>query len=258
MAWVDTRRPGLRVSVDPARPHRSPPRMRAAAISAESGMLFRAFDEARRAERAAGRAAERAAWESERDGLAEAERRTIEADAAYGELADAAMFSAGYHRPGRGRWRRRRHMATEFNATDPGTPLVSPAEMGTLLDRIDRSEGEEQRRLKDHLRQGTDLLLKWAKEGDARALPALRALLARRPDQFGRLGFWDFAAKAAAMAAAGPKDVLVRDLFTGEIEATADELAGPDPTPWSGCSARGWRWPTSTASTGHDGDTRPS
>jgi hypothetical protein len=196
-------------------------------IPAESAQLFRWLDASRRAERAA----EQAAWLAERDQLQAAERLTIEADEAYRELSEAALYATGHHRPSRGRWRKRRTMATDMKPTNPDAPLVTGQEMAELFDRIERSEGDEKKALQAHTQQGVQLLLKWAKRGDERALPALRVLLARRPDHLGRLGIADFAIKAASLAASGAEDVLIKDVFTREIQATADQLAGPNPSP---------------------------
>jgi hypothetical protein len=198
-------------------------------IPAEAAELFRWLDASRRAERAA----DREAWETERDQFRAAERQTIEIDEAYETIAEAALLATGHHRPSRGRWRKRRTrtMSTEIAATKPDQPLVSATEMGDLLDRIEAATGDEKKTLQDHAHQGVQLLLKWAKVGDERTLPALRVLLARRPDYLGKLGIADFALKAAAIAAGGAQDVLIRDLFTREIQATADQLAGQDASP---------------------------
>src|SRR4051812_31855836 len=77
-------------------------------ISADCADFFHELEAGRRAERAM----LRADWEAERGELAEVEGRIIEADAAYEAVATAALVAAGFHRPRRGRWRRRRTMKT--------------------------------------------------------------------------------------------------------------------------------------------------
>jgi len=198
-------------------------------ISAESGESFRSQEAGREIEREMARAE----WESERARLDEAERRAIEADAAYGELAEAALLATGHHRPQRGRWRRRRPMATDHVPKPAGAgPVPSTvAELTDLFARIDGSEGDEKRALQGRASEAIGHLLTFAKAGDERALPPLRLVLARRPDYFGKLGIADFAVKGRAMAAGGQKDVLIRDLFVREMEAMRDELAGPSPSP---------------------------
>jgi hypothetical protein len=200
-------------------------------VSAESAALFRRFEAERRAERAAELAAERAAWESERDELGRAEARVIEFDGVYAELADLAMTAAGWHRPQRGQWRKRRTMSRDMQTTRADPPPMTAKAMDDMLDLIERSAGEEKGLLQEEGHRRVRGLLALAKDGDERPLPALREFLARRPDFFGRLGIADFAAKAAALAASGAKDVFIRDTFVLEIEQTARRLAGPDPSP---------------------------
>jgi hypothetical protein len=60
------------------------------------------------AERRADRAVSLATWVAKHRRLSEAEAEVREVDSAYGELASAALTAAGYHKPGRGRWRKRR------------------------------------------------------------------------------------------------------------------------------------------------------
>jgi hypothetical protein len=200
-------------------------------ISAESAALFRRFEAARRAELEAERRAERTAWAANRDELAEAEARVIEIDEAYGELAELAMTATGWHRPQRGRWRRKRTMSGNIQATKANPPPMSEKAMGDLIDLIERSDGDAKRLLQEECQGRVRALLALAKDGDERTLPALRVLLARRPDHLGKLGIADFAAKASALAASGAKDVLIRDAFIREIEERARQLAGPDPSP---------------------------
>jgi hypothetical protein len=194
-------------------------------ISAESALFFRQLEADRRAERAA----KRAEWEAERDQLVEAEWLTIETDAAYHELAEAALYATGHHRPSRGRWRKRRTMASNIQATPTDPPLVSEAEMGDLLDRLDRADGEEKKNLQNHTHQGIQLLLKHARLGVEAAVPALRVMLARRPQRFGTMEIFTFAAKAMANVAAS-NDSFLTDVLLREIRRTASEVAGPNPT----------------------------
>jgi hypothetical protein len=193
-------------------------------IPAEAAEFLRRLADGRRAQREA----ERAEWEAERSQLAEVERQFIEVDEAYDELAEAALYATGHHRPQRGRWRRRRQMATDIQKTQADRPLVSESEMAGLLDLIEGSEGDEKQQVREHVQEQIRLLVAGAKVGDERTLPALRVLLSRRPDHLGKLGIADFTVKAAAIAAGGAQDVLIRDLFVKEIEATAAQLAGPD------------------------------
>jgi hypothetical protein len=172
-------------------------------ISTESAEFFRQLDASRRAERAA----KRETWEAERDQLRAVERQTIEIDEAYATIAEAALLASGHHRPQRGRWRkRRRQMANDIQKAQADLPPASESEMSGLLDLIERSEGNEKRALQDHAHGEIQRLLSRAKDGESRALPALRVLLARRPDYLGKLSIGDFAVKAAALAASGAKD----------------------------------------------------
>jgi hypothetical protein len=195
-------------------------------IPAEAAEFFRWLDASRRAEREA----ERAEWEAERDQFREVERQTIEADDEYEAVAEAALLAAGYHRPSRGRWRKRRSMATQIDVTEPDQPLVTGQEMNDLLDRIDAAEGDEKKKLQNHVHQGIQLLLKHAKAGVEAAVPALRVVLARRPNQFGKMEIARFAAKALASSAAHG-DAFLTDVLVGEIKRTAADVAGPNPTP---------------------------
>jgi len=197
-------------------------------ISAESGESFRSQEAGQEIERQT----KRAAWEAERVGLDEAERRSIESDAAYGELAEAAMLATGHHRPQRGRWRRRRPMATDHvpEPAEAGPVPITVAELAGMFARIDAAEGDEKRAVQGRAAEAIGHLLTFAKSGDERALPPLRLVLARKPEHFGKLGIGDFAVKARAIAAGGQKDVLIRDLFVREMEAMRDELAGPTPS----------------------------
>jgi hypothetical protein len=54
------------------------------------------------------REAERAAWQAEKETLAELERAVSRLDEQVDLLATAALLAAGYHRPKRGPWRRKR------------------------------------------------------------------------------------------------------------------------------------------------------
>jgi hypothetical protein len=197
-------------------------------ISAESALFFRQLEAGRRAEREAAREA----WEAERGQLVEVERRFIEMDEAYDELAEAALYATGHHRPSRGRWRKRRTrtMASTIQTTPTDPPLVSEAEMGDLLDRLDRADGEEKKNLQNHIHQGIQLLLKHARLGVEAAVPALRVVLARRPQRFGNMEIFTFAARATANVAAS-NDSFLTDVLLGEIRRTASEVAGPNPTP---------------------------
>jgi hypothetical protein len=78
-----------------------------ASIPAADVVLIRSLVAEGRSLRAMGRAA----WDEQRGLLADAERHAIEAEAAYDGLATAALVAAGYHRPERDKWRRRRTMA---------------------------------------------------------------------------------------------------------------------------------------------------
>jgi hypothetical protein len=206
-------------------------------VSAESARFFRELEAGRRIERATARAD----WEAERARLDEAERRSIELDASYDELAAAALVATGHHRPQRGRWRRRRDMAmTDQNimpakaeADGAAAPIVGVKEVGELLDRIDRAEAEggEKDALRMRAHDVAQSLLGRARAGDERALPALRVLLARRPSYFSKNGIADHAFRTMAMQAGGTEDVFTRELFVGEMERTRDEVAGPSASP---------------------------
>lgn len=198
-------------------------------ISAETAAYFRRIVERGRLDRQA----ERERWASERDRLVAAEREIEDADRAYAEVAEVAMVAAGFHRPKRDRWRRRRAMSSveASEMTEAGEPLMTAAEMAGLLDRLDRAEGEDGLRLRQHVHEGAQILKRWAMRGVTGALPALRTLMARRPGYFGNLDFGHQAARALVDSAVAAGDVLHRDVFTRQIEALRDELAGAEPSP---------------------------
>ena len=174
---------------------------------------------------------EHAAWEAERRRLEEAERHAIEADAAYDGLATAALVAAGYHRPGRDKWRRRRTMANKIQAKPKGPPPVTGAEMGAILDRVDAA-GERKRGVPEDVWEGpVRALLRAAQDGDDRAMPALRVLLDRRPACFTIHPFGDTAIQEAARLAAPDGDLLEREVIARQIAAMRDELTGPGASP---------------------------
>ena len=198
-----------------------------AALPAADIPLLRSLDAERRSLREMGRADR----EAERGRLADAERRIVEADAAYDGLATAALVAAGFHRPKRDRWRRRRTMTRKIDMKPTGPPVMGEAGLQDLFDRIDRAEGDQRQALAAEAVDAVQSLLERARDGDDRALPALRLMVARRPNYFGKLGIGDFAAKALAISSAGSKDVFLREVHIKEIERVRDELAGPAPTP---------------------------
>ena len=197
-----------------------------ASLAAEDVELLRRMEAARRSRRGM----ERASWDAERGRLDEAERRAVEADAAYDELATAALLAAGHHRPQRGRWRRRRPMGTKIEAKPTDPPVMGEADMRALLAGIDQAEGDEKRALRMDAYHSIQALVERAGDGDERAMPALRVVLDRRPDYFPGLGIADFAARAMAISGAGKDDVSLREVHVREIGRVRDELAGPAPT----------------------------
>jgi hypothetical protein len=121
-------------------------------------------------------------------------------------------------------------MATQIDVTESDQPLVTGQEMSDLLDKIEVAEGDEKKKLQNHVHNGIQLLLKHARLGVEAAVPALRVVLARRPQRFGDMEIFTFAAKATANAAAHG-DAFLTDVLLGEIRRTASEVAGPDPSP---------------------------
>ena len=150
-------------------------------MSAEAATAMRRREAKRRAKRAAALAT----WLTERRELEEAERSVEEVDSAYGELAAAAMRAAGYHKPGRGRWRKRRGggagdegaLATLLHLLEGGPdrfgPPISP-EVEALRDELAGPDaGVLERRLAERV------ALAWSDAHD-RDVAAEEAAVARK------------------------------------------------------------------------------
>lgn len=194
-------------------------------IPAESAALFRSMEAAQRSRQEMARAD----WEAERRRLDEGERRATEVDEAYDELATVAMLATGHHRPQRGRWRRRRPMANKNQAKSSGPPPATAAEMGALLDRVDRAEAEGEDK-KPHQQAAWDAaqaIMRAAQAGDERAMPALRALMDRRPSFASSRPIGDVAIREVAKLWSPDGDLFNRECIARQIAAMRDELAGP-------------------------------
>jgi hypothetical protein len=158
------------------------------------------------------RAAEAAAWRRERDRLETADRTLGDLCRGALAIAQAAIEARGYHQHKR-QWRRRR-------------PMSQPAEkMRTLLTDTGRDAEETYR------------LLKAAQAGDKATLPKLRALFDEGPEvletflEGGQRDLVSAAEIAVIESACGPTDLLQREILIRDLDRTATELAGADPTP---------------------------
>lgn len=170
----------------------------------------------------------RRAERGEREAEADSDR---EFSAFYGRietLYHAAMIAAGYHRPARGPWRKRRmaEAAVETEArAEAGTGLApagatddgSPAPPAALDD-----------------------LVKRARKGDVRAAVAIRKALADDPQRLIALGHGDVSRTVEVTAVAvftvssdeeTPEDCLRTVAIQAKLEQLRRELAGPDPSP---------------------------
>lgn len=199
-------------------------RVRSERVRGELGEIFaqlagyRALlDHADRAKRAAG--------------LAELEARDGAIAAACGRaelVARLALERSGYHRPGRGRWRRKRRMGA--TAEDGVITLNRPrgldaagiARFDDLVDRlpavVGAAQGGERSALPD-LQEMFDLA---ARAGPAGGLAGLIELCG------GELS--EFVERYVINAAAG-KDLAQREAIRRRLDRMRDELAGPCPSP---------------------------
>jgi hypothetical protein len=157
------------------------------------------------------RAAEAAAWRRERDRL-EAADRTL-GDLCHGALviAHAALEARGFHQHKR-QWRRKRQMSK---------PTVKTPSLSADTEQ----DAEE-----------TFRLLKAAQSGDETALPKLRSLFDKRPellDNFleGGRDLASLAEIAVIESVCGRTNLLQREILIRDLDRTAAELAGADPTP---------------------------
>lgn len=120
-------------------------------------------------------------------------------------------------------------MATRIEAMTTGPAPASAAEIGDLLDLLDRAEaeGRDDNSLQQQARDAVQDLALAAKAGDERALPALRVLIDRRPESFTIRRFGDAAIQEAAKLAASDGDLLNREMIARQIAGMREELAGP-------------------------------
>ena len=124
-----------------------------------------------------------------------------------------------------GRWDQRGGEPAEVE------PIDNSAEMEALLDRLDRAVGEQRDRLDRQARVASQMLLDEARMGLSAGLPALRVVVRRRPDSFGKLGLVDFAMRAMTSVAAGGKDAFLPEILIKKLEDLRSELAGLAPSP---------------------------
>ncbi|MFO0957425.1 MAG: hypothetical protein U0800_08145 [Isosphaeraceae bacterium] len=134
-------------------------------------------------------------------------------------LLGLALQSAGYHRPNRGPWRRRRMSQTHEieaanNSQAPPNTVSSGLPTGAERDAVFRR----------------------AQTGDKTALPALRAILAAEPETVNRLGNMRVYAQSSLIALATksgdrPEDFALGESMNRMIDKIRADLAGPEPTP---------------------------
>ena len=123
-------------------------------------------------------------------------------------------------------------MASQSEKKPTGAPLPTAAEVGVMLDRVDRAkvEGEDPGPFQQLAWEAAQALRVAAEAGDASAMPAMRVILDRRPNFFRPAKFEDIAPDEAAMLACARDDLLGREFTVREIRAVRDELAGPRAT----------------------------
>lgn len=110
-----------------------------------------------------------------------------------------------------------------------GAAPATAEEMKAVLDRVDRAEAEGQDDGPSHRAAWDALqaLIRAAQAGDARALPALRVAMDRRPTTLVNRPLGDVAIEEAARLTAGGDDLLAREGVIRQMVSIRDELAGP-------------------------------
>lgn len=163
-----------------------------------------ALDTAVRAERRALTAADRA----ERDRLTALDTPVERLCLAAAALLAATLTAAGYHRPNRGPWRRRRNSTPNIGGTTPmSQPLPTPT----------RDEMED--------------LMTRAAQRDPLALQTIRDLFDQRPELWRALGDLAARAQSALLDVIAQRHPIARAALDRHLATLRAALAGPDPAP---------------------------
>jgi hypothetical protein len=151
---------------------------------------------------------ERQRWQATLARRRAADEALAELCAATRAVAHAALMAAGYHRPYRGAWRKRR-------AAKLGGPDMNQGNEGQSGGSADI--------------QGLGQLVERAQRGDMAVLPGLRRLLDERPEIWQRLGDLSKLAEESLIGMAAGESLLLRECIRRKLADLKSELAPASP-----------------------------